>query len=311
VPENSDSRRREWFELGVDAFTRSRPGAPRLYCCPLCVRGFDAPSAEALSFEHVPPKSVGGKPLVLTCRKCNSTHGSDLDAHIKTGRDLGEILEGKRPTWARLRRGDSAMAVKATLGADAISLVEVAGKSNPTARDALASHLEGLVGTNATGSEFNLEFSIRHDEWRERIGWLRVAYLYLFALLGYSFILRPELNPIREQFRNPAERIVPQIIKHMTESAEENHIVSIFSPRNLRGIGVQLGKWMLFFPGFLETDSFYDRLAELPEGGHLSLSGKALPFPEGPVFLCDFHPEAIRYLVPPESLDGGDETHDD
>lgn len=282
-----------------------------MYCCPSCVRGFDNPAPEALSFEDVPPKSVGGTPLVLTCRKCNNTHGSGLDAHIKAGRDLGEIVEGTHPAWARLRKGDGDMAVMATLGATEISLTEVAGKSNPVARDALASHLEGLAGTDATGSELNLEFSIRYDEWRERVGWLRVAYLYLFALLGYRFILRPELNPIREQFRTPAERIVPQIIKHMTEPAEGDHIVSIFSPGNLRGIGVQLGRWMLFFPGFMETDSFYDRLAELPERGQLSLSGKALPFPEGPAFLCDFYPEAIGYLVPPDSLGGGVETHDD
>lgn len=71
-----------------------------------------------------------GRPLVLTCTRCNNTHGSLLDSHIKAGRDLRQIVEGRRPTSARLRMADKDIAVTATPGTDGISATEVAGKSD-------------------------------------------------------------------------------------------------------------------------------------------------------------------------------------
>jgi hypothetical protein len=292
--------------LGVRAFVTARPGAPEVYPCPLCVRGFNTACLSVLSFEDVPPKSVGGKPLLLTCRQCNNTHGSDLDLHIKAGRDLGEIVEGKRETWGRLRIGENRIAVKGTLFADNNTLTEMAGKSNPAERDAVRSHFESLAGSDATGSEFHLEFSLKYDEWRERVAWLRVAYLYLSALLGYTFVLREVLNPVRDQFRRPDEKIVPQIIKTMVDPIPEDCIVSISRPAEVRSFAVKLHRWMFFFPGFVDADSFYSRLAGLPEKGGLSVTGKRLDFPTGPKYLCDFNPELARYLGLQQSGDSPD-----
>jgi len=94
VSRNSDNRRQEWFARGVQAFTAARLGAPSLYCCPLCIRGFPTVRPNGLSLEDVPPRSIGGKPLLLTCTECNNKHGTDVDSHIKVGRDLEQMLEG-------------------------------------------------------------------------------------------------------------------------------------------------------------------------------------------------------------------------
>ena len=102
----ADRRRREWFDRGARALVAARPAGPEVYCCPLCLRGFDAEHMDHLSIEDVPPRSVGGRPLLLTCRECNNKHGTELDAHAKAGRDLGEILQGSRETWGSLRIGD-------------------------------------------------------------------------------------------------------------------------------------------------------------------------------------------------------------
>lgn len=302
ISRRSDYTRNVWFKFGVEAFAAARPDAPRLYCCPLCIRGFDDPGA--LSFEDVPPKSGGGKPLVLTCTECNNTHGSLIDVHIKRGRDLKDIVEGRRPTWARLRLGENEITAKARLGGDKIEVVQVPGKSNPVSSAAFASELGKLGAEGSTGFQLKLQFSTRHDAWVESVSWLRAAYLYLFALLGYNFILRPELNPVRNQFLSPGERLVPQVIKHMTETSEVRQIVAVSSPSNLRGFAVRLGEYMLFLPGFVEADSFYEKLAELPAKGRLALSGKALQIPTRPMFICDYHPDSIRQLVPPQPCAG-------
>jgi hypothetical protein len=293
----NDEKRQQWFDRGVKALAAARPTAPRVYCCPLCLRGFDLAHMDLLSIEDVPPRSVGGRPLLLTCKQCNNRHGTELDAHIKAGRDLGEILQGSRETWGRLRVGDDRMAVKGTVFGESNELREVAGKSCPAEREAVERFFHGLAGTDATGSEFHFEFAIRHDEWRERVGWLRVAYLYLSALLGHAFVLREVMHPIRDQFQRPDEELVPQIIKTMADPVCEDRIVSVSQPNDLRSFVVQLRRWTFFFPGFVGEDSFYDRLTALPEKGELLLTGNPLAMPREPVYECDFHPEFARLLA--------------
>src|ERR1044072_7673073 len=66
------------------------PKYDRTYICPICLRHFseeEALNTEAenyLTFEDVPPVSLGGKANVLTCRKCNNTCGTEIDVHLAT-----------------------------------------------------------------------------------------------------------------------------------------------------------------------------------------------------------------------------------
>jgi len=212
VPKKKDLKRHAWFSYGVEALARARPKAPRVYGCPLCLRGFDNP--EMLTLEDVPPKSVGGKPLVVTCWDCNNRSGRLLDTNIRSGRDLREIAEGKRETSIRLSQFGHTTTAKATFGPSGISIAGVPEKSNPKAHRSLFEKLDEVAATKSLDWGFSIAFSVRHDPWREGVGWLRVAYLYAFAALGYNFILRPELNQVREQFQRPDDRILAQTMKH-------------------------------------------------------------------------------------------------
>ncbi len=64
--------------LLFDRFSRSLaatvPGMTDTFRCPLCWRDFDQGSLKsgALSREHVPPRSLGGWLVTLTCKKCNN-----------------------------------------------------------------------------------------------------------------------------------------------------------------------------------------------------------------------------------------------
>src|SRR5437667_10578715 len=54
--------------------------------CPLCLQSYseDAIDLEEpeLTVEHIAPESLGGKVVTLSCKSCNSTHGSRLDSHL-------------------------------------------------------------------------------------------------------------------------------------------------------------------------------------------------------------------------------------
>src|SRR5713226_1588535 len=94
---------RGWFDRGFEAFKRSFPHATteppsdRFYVCPLCLCAYDETALESgsLSIEHIPPESVGGGRTALTCKKCNSEGGADLDSHMRREADLHDFATGK------------------------------------------------------------------------------------------------------------------------------------------------------------------------------------------------------------------------
>jgi hypothetical protein len=67
------------------------------YPCPICLTPFtiEALADKRLSAEHVPPKSVGGRELLLTCKGCNNSAGTKLDADAKTKEDVRIALAGR------------------------------------------------------------------------------------------------------------------------------------------------------------------------------------------------------------------------
>jgi hypothetical protein len=80
-------KKRDWFDLGAKAYSQACPGicAAPTYVCPICRKPFTVEALDdgRLSKEHVPPQSVGGHELLLTCKECNQrgrTPGNDGQA---------------------------------------------------------------------------------------------------------------------------------------------------------------------------------------------------------------------------------------
>ena len=88
-------KKRELFERGVEAFEKITGKSYGLYVCPICAKGYDRHQLEAgtLTLEHVPPKSLGGKGIVLTCKNCNSTAGHSVDAALANRREQNDCIE--------------------------------------------------------------------------------------------------------------------------------------------------------------------------------------------------------------------------
>ena len=100
----SITTRRRWFDLGARAvrpYLTIAPGVdpPPLYLCPECMQLFDedsvtnpkCPDGERLTVEDVPSMKLGGAPMLLTCKPCNSTAGTRLDSQAIRG-DLYQRL---------------------------------------------------------------------------------------------------------------------------------------------------------------------------------------------------------------------------
>lgn len=86
MPRNPRERRERLFKQGSRAWAGVTGDSHGAYVCPLCGVGYTELSLTLdpplLSLEDVPPKAVGGRPLVLTCRECNSRAGHTVDAAL-------------------------------------------------------------------------------------------------------------------------------------------------------------------------------------------------------------------------------------
>jgi hypothetical protein len=88
--------KKRWFDRGAQAFGDAALAYRRQgYCCPICLR--ISASVSAFTAEHVPPRSVGGRPLILTCERCNGTAGTMVDWHWSNFSDVEGFMTRSLP----------------------------------------------------------------------------------------------------------------------------------------------------------------------------------------------------------------------
>ncbi|WP_369188879.1 HNH endonuclease [Streptomyces sp. R08] len=107
-------KRERWFSEGAPLFRQLlvRNGlADRLptddlyYLCPCClyVFPFESVAAQILTIEHVPPKALGGKEMLLTCKRCNNDAGRDFDSPRAEAVRVSQDVGGRRHKTAHAR----------------------------------------------------------------------------------------------------------------------------------------------------------------------------------------------------------------
>src|SRR5690242_11774621 len=66
--------------------------------CPLCLGEYSEEALDLddpeLTEEHIIPGSLGGEITTLPCKRCNSLHGTELDAHLIQMLTVKDALAG-------------------------------------------------------------------------------------------------------------------------------------------------------------------------------------------------------------------------
>ena len=93
------------FRVYASDLARFAPELTDRFGCPLCYRviGQTTDLREVVAEEHIVPRKLGGRIVTLTCRKCNSGHGSALDAHLI---QRVKVETRRLPLRARMRIGE-------------------------------------------------------------------------------------------------------------------------------------------------------------------------------------------------------------
>ncbi len=184
-------------------------GERDIYLCPICKKSYTSIDDEEnpLTLEDAPPKSLGGNPNVLTCKRCNNTAGHQIDFHLTE----------------RLRELDSASFlpntetdVKIRIGAEVfngriiidekgkISVIHSKKNNHPIK---LEEKMIGLKGGDIVDLNF-LKTKVIPEKLEYAL--LKTAYILAFKKFGNSLIFDPCFDIVREQLNNPNQRIYPE-----------------------------------------------------------------------------------------------------
>ena len=225
-----------WCQRGAYALALTVPRAAHLGdCAPLCIRA--ARNVNNFSIEDVPPRRVGGAPLVLTCHQCNRRAGQLVDVHLCHLTDVEEFMRGELVELLRvaIRQGRDRVVVNLTSIDGSVHMVVAP---------------EGWTGFKlSTDSTFNVTFPNRFRYGRAIVSVLRASYLAAFSALGY----RPlkYWGPIREQIQQPRvirEEVVRPVKYERDQPKERRQLGHAVFDEGPIAVYVGLGRWTTLLP---------------------------------------------------------------
>lgn len=255
----------QWFHLGAAAFVRAFPGALEkqfgpdvepLYVCPICDHAFpeNAVADGWLTAEHVPPKSLGGRELVLTCKPCNNTAGAKLDSQAHIKQSITDVLTGQkasRPIDVRI--GREGLVVNARMQREAEKVVLTVGNNN---NPKILKEFQGL-GPPRKGDKIDFSGG-EFNELGARVSWLRSGFLAFFAVLGYQYTFDPALVIVKRQIRDHGTRLIPSFTIDLPPPASTSEFALLQVPTP-HCLGARLGRHVVLFPHRRDL-ALYDRI---------------------------------------------------
>ncbi|MGY6655356.1 hypothetical protein ACXIZN_24660 [Amycolatopsis sp. TRM77291] len=301
-------KRLRWFDEGAPKLRKvlDRRGLGNkllgnndYYACPCCLVAYprEAVAAGLLTIEDVPPKSVGGSPLLLTCKRCNNTAGTAFDSHAATRSDADDFMRGRV----------TGRALPMTSYVDGIPLrgtaqwtengVQLFGVPKQNDQRKQVAHFEALDAyVESQNPKPNHSFTVhtRFDEARARISWIRAAYLAAFAALGWSYIFRDVMDQYREQLKQPGTEILPTyILRDPDAPPEGRRLLLVEQPDELRCVAVVMGDHTVFLPGLFRSmtcDELVEAFARRQEDGDrlsVHFNGKEIAWPRRATYFLD------------------------
>lgn len=309
-----------WFEEGAKNLRLVLEGQRRggllppdgmYYTCPCCLTGlYSLGAADNLTIEHIPPEALGGRPMLLTCARCNSNAGANFDSHADQKVIADAFVRGaevSRRIRATAYIDDVPLRGTAQSSEDGISIVGVSKQNNREQQAAFVARLESLVegGSDAAG-RFSFTIHTRFDESRARLSIIRSAYLAAFAALGWSYILQSEMQQIRDQLMKPDDAILDTYVFRDPDSATSvRRMILVADPDELRCLAVTIGEYSIFLPGWPrpktwdETSAAFGRECEADGRLNLELKGKEIPWPKKPMYFLDSPPSSASQTAKP------------
>ena len=168
------------------------------YLCPLCMKPFTEQEVRTiLTEEDVPQASLGGSRIILTCRQCNSTCGSEIDVH------LYNAIKAREQRLFLPKTNRKVTVEKENLRLNAKLINEE--RNNPRVWENFHNNI--LLPDEIIDIA---DHPLKRDKRRIGAALIKNAYLLLFAKAGYSFLTDSYYDDLRLQIANPEVFYLPE-----------------------------------------------------------------------------------------------------
>jgi hypothetical protein len=291
------------FRRGAEAAAAIFHVPPDTYVCPLCggMFGLEALESGELTLEHAPPRSMGGRGIVLTCHRCNSGAGHTVDAAVAERErayafmDAVNGLQTEALTHSHLIVGGER--VNITFGRDggAGAITILPDQNDPAAVERVNEVLERLHRGEEAGLELKVKMRRGFHGGQALAGDLKAAYLLAFAVFGYRWAAHGSLAPVRRQIADPESEIIGRWWLDADRVPEPT--VALAETRTdppFQCLAIRLKRSVVVLPWF-DAGDLYERVATLEGSADGPLRFGAalrLPWPEGLDLRLDFLTDA-------------------
>lgn len=196
-----------------------------VYLCPICLNDFSEEdlkddSANMLTLEDAPPKSLGGHANTLTCKTCNSRCGHEIDFHLTELLIELDVRAFNPNIESKAKLSHKGTQIQGTVKVDesgSIFIVLSEKNNNPE-------KLKKYIGTTGKDDIIDIEFKpSRVDKLRFEVALLKSAYILAFEQYGFALILNQSYDIVREQLQNPNTEIYPEGFWTKQSSFKKEH----------------------------------------------------------------------------------------
>ncbi len=249
------------------------------FICPLCLKLFNVGQLgeqvnSYITIEHVPPEILGGKPIVLTCKDCNSTCGHDVDVYLRNEIEHLERAYFNGPKGHFSKYSHGGVEVNAITNEDKDGTVNISIERKRNSPIVFNTFIESV---DASADDLNIDGRLilgdhKRNVIKADIAILKSAYLYAFYKLGYKYILSTKLDAIRKQIQNPNEDILPQYYlqsEHIDEKRQDDVYIATINGVEILAVlltlklpkSERIHRFITIMPMENERDlDFYNRL---------------------------------------------------
>ena len=181
------------------------------FICPLCLQQFseddlDTANENFLTLEDAPPKSLGGKANVLTCKKCNNRFGHEIDFHLVEKLNELDVYSFQPRSGSKASFMHNGVKVQGVVKVDDegnITVTHLQKTNNPEL-------LDKYVKTTGKGDTTTIKFPVSRVDFKKfEIALLKTAYILVFEHYGYPLILSKAFDIVRDQLNTPTKDISP------------------------------------------------------------------------------------------------------
>ena len=211
-------------------------------------------TSKKLTVEHVPPKGLGGRGMLLTCDECNHYSGTKFDAHAIREDVVSEFLSAVSTSTTELRSTIEIGGIRARGTVQRTSngffLMSHPKQNNEALLDGQVQDSISRLHTPIADRAIKSTVGDRYHPERANLSWTRAAYLAAFAIFGWRYIMRPALIPVRRQLLDAESKILPLLKSYSPDALPDaSRILVVREPHELRGIFVAMGRHGVLLPG--------------------------------------------------------------